>query len=59
MKIILASKSEVRRAIENKGLKINGDIVVDEKKILMPDDFENNIAKISYGKKRHYLIKII
>ena len=56
---ILPSKSEVRRVIANKGLKINNIIVEDENKILQPDDFEKNILKISYGKKKHYLIKII
>ena len=58
-KKILPSKSEVRRAIANKGLKINDLVVVDEKKIVTFEDFKNNILKLSYGKKKHYLIKII
>ena len=58
-KKILPSKNEVRRAIANKGLKINDIIVVDEKKTLQLEDFKNNILKLSYGKKKHYLIKII
>ena len=56
---IMSSKSEARRAIANKGLKINNIIVADENKILQLDDFKNNILKLSYGKKKHYLIKII
>ena len=56
---ILSSKSEVRRAIANKGLKINGAIIKDEKKVIHLKDFKNNIFKLSYGKKKHYLIKII
>ena len=56
---IMSSKSEARRAIANKGLKINNTIVVDENKILKKNDFKNKISKISFGKKRHYLIKII
>ena len=40
-------------------IKINNIIVEDENKILQSNDFENNILKISYGKKKHYLIKII
>ncbi len=56
---ILSSKSEVRRAILNKGLKIDGVIIDNEKKILQYGDFKNNLLKISYGKKKHYLIKII
>ena len=58
-KKILSSKSEARRVIANKGLKINDLAVVDEKKILKFEDFKNNILKLSYGKKKHYLIKII
>ena len=56
---IMSSKSEARRAIANKGLKINNTIVVDENKILKKNDFKSEISKISFGKKRHYLIKII
>jgi tyrosyl-tRNA synthetase len=56
---IMSSKSEVRRAIVNKGLKINNIVVVDENKMLQLNDFSKNVAKISYGKKKHYIIKII
>ena len=56
---ILSSKSEARRAIANKGFKIDGYTVSDEKKILEIKDFKNNILKLSYGKKKHYLVKII
>ena len=56
---IMSSKSEARRAIVDKGLKINNIIVVDHKKKLQLSDFKKNILKISYGKKKHYLIKII
>ena len=56
---IMTSKSEARRAIINKGLKINNEVVNDANKILQLKDFKENILKISYGKKKHYLIKII
>tara|TARA_B100001057_G_scaffold293396_1_gene293476 strand:- start:1953 stop:3191 length:1239 start_codon:yes stop_codon:yes gene_type:complete len=56
---ILASKGEVRRAIINRGFKIDDVIINDEKKMLQYEDFKNNLLKISYGKKKHYLIKII
>ena len=56
---ILSSKSEARRAVINKGFKIDGVIVDNEKKILSLQDFKNKIIKLSYGKKKHYLIKII
>ena len=56
---ILSSKSEARRAIANRGFKIDGDIVIDEKKILKKNDFKKNFFKLSFGKKKHFIIKII
>ena len=56
---IMLSKSEARRLIGNKGLKINNILIVDEKKMLTENDFKDEVLKISCGKKRHYLVKII
>ena len=56
---ILSSKSEARRMIVNKGLKINDIVIEDEKRILQLQDFKNNILKLSYGKKKHFLVRII
>ena len=56
---VLASKSEARRAMVNKGIKLNDNILEDEKKILEIKDFKENNLKLSYGKKKHFLIKII
>ena len=56
---ILASKSEARRAINNKGFKVNDIIVEDERKIIQLKDFKNKVLKLSFGKKKHYLVKII
>ena len=56
---IISSKSEARRLILNKGLKINNIAIDDDKKIIRFSDFEKKILKISLGKKKHYLIKII
>ena len=55
---IFKSKGEARRAINEKGIKINDQVVVDEKKIISSSDFNNDILKISHGKKRHFLVKI-
>ena len=30
-----------------------------EKKIIQLEDFKKNILKLSHGKKKHYLVKII
>ena len=56
---ILSSKNEARRAIANRGIKIDDKIIENEKKILRLDDFKKNLLKISYGKKKHYIVKII
>ena len=55
---IFKSKGEARRAINEKGIKINDQVVDDEKKIISSSDFNDDILKISYGKKRHFLVKI-
>ena len=55
--IDITSKSEVRRAIANRGLKIDGVIIDDEKKNSIKRF--KKIFKLSYGKKKHYLVKII
>ena len=60
MSKIMSSKSEARRSIKNSGIKINEKQVIDEKKIINLDDFKNeNHIKISYGKKKHYIIKLV
>ena len=56
---ILSSKSEARRAIINKGLKIDNIVVEDQKKILITKDFKENRLKLSYGKKKHFLLRVI
>ena len=55
---IVHSKSEARRIIQNKGLKMNDILVDDTNKILEYKDFINKVLKISYGKKKHYIVKI-
>ena len=56
---IMSSKSEAKRAIVNRGLRIDNIIIEDENKILKKSDFKSNILKLSHGKKRHFLVKII
>jgi len=54
------SKSEIRRMIKNKGLKINNEPVSEDTKVINLDNFDNeNNMKISHGKKQHIIIKII
>ena len=57
---IMSSKSEARRAIKGGAIKINNQILSDENKIVLLDDFDDNKSlKISFGKKKHYILKII
>ncbi len=56
---IMSSKSEARRAIKGNAIKIDNKILNDESKIVQVEDFTNNVLKISFGKKKHYLIKIV
>ena len=56
----MSSKSEVRRAIKSNALKINNEVLTDENKVISKNDFASDkVLKISFGKKKHYLIKII
>ena len=53
------SKSEARRLIDNNGIKLNNLLVDREKKFINNNDFKGKILKISLGKKKHYIVKII
>jgi len=54
------SKGEIRRMIKNNGLRINNEIVADEKTIINENNFDNdNNMKVSHGKKQHVILKII
>ena len=56
---IMSSKSEIRRAINEKGVKINDILIESEKKIVELSDFqENGCLKISHGKKKHFIIRL-
>ena len=55
---IVSSKSEGRRVIKNKGIKIDNLALEDENKIIDKNVFNNKkVIKISL-KKKHYLVKI-
>ena len=57
---LLSSKSEVRRMIKNKGIKINNQPVENEKYIVSLNNFnQKNFLKLSHGKKNHVIFKII
>ena len=56
---LVASTSEARRQIKSGGLKVNDDAVTDERAILTADDAANGMIKLSLGRKRHILLKLV
>ncbi|MDB4157449.1 tyrosine--tRNA ligase [Candidatus Pelagibacter sp.] len=52
-----SSKSEIRRLIKGNGVKINNRVIADTKLIVTKDLFQDNLVKLSLGKKRH--IKVV
>ena len=52
------SKSEIRRLIKGNAIKINDEIISDEKLIISYDFFKEDYLKLSIGKKRHLKILI-
>ena len=56
---IMSSKSEIRRSINERGIKVNEILVEDEKKVILLKDFEkNSCVKISHGKKKHFIVRL-
>ena len=52
------SKSEVRRLIKGKAVKIDNNLINDEKYIINIKNYNNDYIKLSIGKKRHLKIEI-
>jgi len=53
-----SSKSEIRRLIKGNGIRINNEVITDEKLIVTKDLFQNNLIKLSLGKKRHTKVEL-
>ena len=57
---LVNSKSEVRRILKNNGIRVNDNVISDEKKIInMENVSKDNSIKLSIGKKNHLKVKII
>ena len=52
------SKSEIRRLIKGNGIKINNQVINDEKFSITKELFNENFIKLSIGKKRHIKVKL-
>ncbi|PCJ25052.1 MAG: tyrosine--tRNA ligase [Rickettsiales bacterium] len=53
------SKGESRRLIRGKGAKINGEPVLDEDFVVDMSSMQEGVIKLSAGKKKHAIVKII
>jgi len=58
---LLNSKSEVRRSIKDKGIKIDDAPVKEDNYLISTDTFKDDIdvIKLSHGKKNHVIIKLV
>ena len=58
---LLNSKSEARRSIKDRGVKINDIPVEQDSYSISLSDFKNNstLCKLSHGKKKHVIIKLV
>ena len=54
----IKSKSEIRRLIRGTAIKLNDQVITDEKFTIKKELFEEEYFKLSIGKKRHIKIKI-
>jgi len=55
---LVASTSEARRQIKGGGLKVNDEIVSDERAVLNPGNLTaDGVIKLSLGKKKHVLLR--
>ena len=52
------SKSEIRRLISGKGIRINNQVIINEKLIITKNLFKDNFIKLSLGKKRHIKVEL-
>ncbi|WP_455480042.1 tyrosine--tRNA ligase [Bartonella sp. B23] len=52
------SNSEARRHIQGGGVRINGKIIEDETRLIIEEDINTEgVIKLSFGKKKHILVK--
>ena len=53
-----SSKSEIRRLIKSGGIKINNQVITNEKLIISEELFSDKLVKLSLGKKRHIKVNL-
>jgi tyrosyl-tRNA synthetase len=56
---LVPSTSEARRQIRAGGLRVNDAVVADERATLTPTDAVDGVVKLSFGRKKHALLRIV
>ncbi len=55
---LVASNGEAKRQIAQKSLRVNDELVSDETATLTPADLRDGVIKLSFGKKKHALLRV-
>lgn len=56
---LTASGGEARRFIRGGGARINDVVIIDENQIITKNHFHDNTLKLSLGKKKHILVRLV
>jgi tyrosyl-tRNA synthetase len=56
---LVKSNGEARRQIQGSGLRVNDAVLSDENAKLSPSDVSDGAIKLSLGRKRHVLLKVV
>lgn len=56
---LTSSKGEAKRLINGNGARINDNTIADENYIVSLTDIKNGLIKLSFGKKKHLIVKAV
>jgi tyrosyl-tRNA synthetase len=54
---LVGSNGEARRQIQSRGLSVNGVVVTDEQARIGPGELSGGVVKLSFGRKKHVLLR--
>jgi tyrosyl-tRNA synthetase len=54
---LVSSNGEARRQIQSRGLSVNGVVVTDDQARIGPGDLTGGVVKLSWGRKKHLLLR--
>ena len=56
---LVPSTGEARRQVKGGGLRVNDAPVTDERSSIGPDAFVDGAVKLSFGRKKHVLLRVV